>query len=160
MRSEQQIQEIGFMIKRFAAVAVALTTLTTMAVLPVHAASKAKTFVVAVPFDFVVANRTMPAGSYRPQIVFGPPEQRDTVGVLAVRSLDGRYYASTFTSVASGNASSDGPKLVFSRNGDRASLSQLWEQANTVGLKLRVPASGTEVAFERADETLTIIPSR
>jgi hypothetical protein len=149
-----------FMIKRFAAVAVALTTLTTMAVLPVHAASKAKTFVVAVPFDFVVANRTMPAGSYRFQIVFGSPQQNDTVGILAVRSLDGRYYASTLTSIASGSASSDGPKLVFSRNGDRASLSQFWEQGNTVGLKLRVPAAGTEVALERADETLTIIPSR
>jgi hypothetical protein len=149
-----------FMMKRFAAVAVALTALMTMAVLPVHAASKAKTFVVTVPFDFVVANRMMPAGSYRFQIVFGSPRQNDTVGVLAVRSLDGRYYASTFTSVASGSASSDGPKLVFSRAGDRASLSQLWEQGNTVGLKLRVPASGTEVALERADETLTIIPSR
>lgn len=148
------------MMKRFAVIAVALSVLTTFAPRPVHAASKPKSLVVAVPFDFVVGNRTMPAGSYRFQIVFGSPRQNDTVGVLAVRSLDGRYYASTLTSVAAGNAPADGPKLVFSHAGDRASLSQLWEQGNPMGLKLRAPATETEIAVEHADDTLTIIPSR
>jgi hypothetical protein len=148
------------MMKRFAILAVALTFLTALAPRPVHASSKPKSFVVAVPFDFVVGNRTMPAGSYRFQIVFGSPKQNDTAGVLVVRSLEGHYYVSTFTSVATGNAPSEGPRLVFSRSGDRASLSQLWEQGNSVGLKLRVPTAGTEVAIERADDTLTIIPSR
>jgi hypothetical protein len=99
-------------------------------------------------------------GNYRFQIVFGSPRQNDTVGVLAVCSLDGRYYASTLTSVAAGNAPADGPKLVFSRAGDRASLSQLWEEGNPMGLKLRAPATETELAVEHADDTLTIIPSR
>ena len=51
------------MMKRFAVIAAALTVLTTFAPRPVHAASKPKSFVVAVPFDSVVGNRTMPAAT-------------------------------------------------------------------------------------------------
>jgi hypothetical protein len=148
------------MMKRFAVLAAALTLWVTAAAWPAHAKSKPKTFVVAVPFDFVVGNRTMPAGSYRFQMVLGSPTQNDTDSVLAVRSLDGRYYASAFTAVTQGHAPSDGPRLVFSRAGDRASLSQLWEQGNAMGLKLRVAAYETEMAAQQDDEVLTLIPSR
>jgi hypothetical protein len=139
------------MLKRLSAFAAALIVSATIVPSPAHAKPRPKAYTIAVPFDFVVGNRTMPAGNYRFQLVFGSPTQNDTGAVLAVRSEDGRYYASTFTSVTEGDAPSDGPRLVFSRAGDHASLSQLWEQGNSNGLKLNVPNADTQLAQGREE---------
>ena len=61
------------MLKRLSAFAAALTFGTIIAALPAHAKSATKSFTFAVPFDFVVGNRTMPAGAYRFQLVLGSP---------------------------------------------------------------------------------------
>jgi len=148
------------MTKRWAACAAALTLSISTAAWPAPAKTKPKSFVVAVPFDFIVGNRTLPAGSYRFQIVLGSPTANDTVGVLAVRSADGRYYASTITNIAEGEAPSEGPRVVFSRSADRASLAQLWEQGNPVGLKLQTPASDNQVAADWPGQVVTLIPPR
>jgi len=139
------------MLKRLSAFATVLILAATIVPSPAQAKAKPKSYTIAVPFDFVVGNRTMPAGNYRFQLVFGSPTQNDTAAVLAVRGEDGRYYTSTFTTVTEGEAPSDGPKLVFSRAGDRASLSQLWEQGNSVGLKLNVPNADTQLAQGREE---------
>ena len=145
------------MLKRLSALAVALMLSATIVSSPAQAKTKPKVYTIAVPFDFVVGNRTMPAGNYRFQIVFGSPTPNDTAAVLAVRGEDGRYYTSTFTSVTEGEAPSDGPKLVFSRAGERASLSQLWEQGNSVGLKLNVVNNAMQLAQDRQE---IMVPSR
>jgi hypothetical protein len=69
------------MTKRWAVFAAALTLWVTTAAWPAQAKTKPKSFVVAVPFDFTAGNRTLPAGSYRFQIVLGSPTQNDTVGI-------------------------------------------------------------------------------
>jgi hypothetical protein len=148
------------MTKRWIAFAAALTLSISTAAWPAQAKTKPKSFVVAVPFDFIVGNRTLPAGSYRFQFVLGSPTANDTVGVVAVRSADGRYYASTITNITEGEAPSDGLRVVFSRSGDRASLAQLWEQGNPVGLTLRASASDNEVAADWPDQVVTLIPPR
>lgn len=145
------------MTKRLGVLAAALTLWMSIAG-PAQAKVQPKSFVVAVPFDFVVGNRTLPAGSYRFQMVLGSPTQTDTVGILAVRSVDGRYYASTVTRLTEGEAPTDGPKVVFSRSNDRASLAQLWEKGNSVGLKLKT--DNDEVAQDWPDQFVTLIPSR
>ena len=145
------------MLKRLSAFAAAIILSTTIVPSPALAKSKPKAYTIAVPFDFVVGNRTMPAGTYRFPLVFGSPTQNDEAAVPAVRSENGRYYASTFTSVAEGEAPADGPKLVFSRAGNHPSLSQMWEQGNSVALKLNVAGTDTELAQDREE---ILIPSR
>jgi hypothetical protein len=145
------------MLKPLSAFAAALILSATIVPSTAQAKPKLKIYTIAVPFNFVVGNRTMPAGNYRFQLVFGSPTENDTGAVLAVRSEDGRYYAATFTTVTEGEAPSDGPKLIFSRAGDRVSLSQLWEQGNSNGLKLNVPNADTQLAQDREE---ILIPSR
>jgi hypothetical protein len=134
------------MLKRLSAFAGALTLCMTITASTAQAKSVPKAYTIAVPFDFVVGNRTMPAGTYRFQLVLGSPKGSDTVAVLAVRSEDGRYYASTLTAVTEGEAPTDGPKLVFNRAGGRAALSQIWEQGNPLGLKLSIANRETQLA--------------
>ena len=143
------------MLKRLPALVAALILFATT--MPAHARPRPKAYTIAVPFDFMVGNRTMPAGTYRFQLVFGSPTQNETAAVLAVCSEDRRYYASAFTSVAEGEAPSNGPKLVFRRAGDHASLSQLWEQGNSVGVKLNVANADMQLAQGREE---ILIPSR
>jgi len=75
--------------------------------------------VVDVPFDFVAANTTMPAGTYTIDRV----EFNDPIN-LQLRSADGR--SSVFTSGILNPQSNAMPKLVFNRYGDRYFLHEIW----------------------------------
>src|SRR5271166_2003868 len=81
-----------FMTRKTLSVAVALTVWLAAATCMATAQPKPKSgFVADVPFDFVVANRTLPAGRYEFQFVLGLPSATDDINVLAVRSLDGQH---------------------------------------------------------------------
>jgi hypothetical protein len=71
-----------------------------------------------IPFDFTVANKTLPAGSYT------VTEER--TGVLRLRSQDHRASAAVLTEVIRGRERSGGPVLVFNRYGDACFLTEAW----------------------------------
>ncbi|HWT00637.1 MAG TPA: hypothetical protein VN256_10345 [Pyrinomonadaceae bacterium] len=95
-----------------------------------------------IPFDFVIAGKTLPAGEY---VV-----ERSTnfsASGLSIRSVERNAGVYVLTAaLESGERASDS-KLVFNRYQDRYFLSEFWTAGQTSGRKLI--KSGEERAVER-----------
>jgi hypothetical protein len=107
----------------------------------------------SVPFEFIVANRVFPAGTYVFEMATGSPKTTDQAGVLVVRNRERKLYAAVATDIASDGNAHVAPKVTFTRNGDVAYLSKVWRQGNLAGLSLRTP-SLAEVGEESEVVTL------
>jgi hypothetical protein len=115
-------------------------------------------FAADVPFDFVVANRTLPAGRYEFQFVLGLPSAEDDINILAVRSLNGqRQYHSVVTRIVRGGSELQTAKLTFSSQGDRRFLSQVWWEK--AGLQLHVSPPPAGLAQTRESEVVALVAS-
>ena len=87
--------------------------------------SKTKpTFKVAIPFQFTVGNRALPAGVYSIQALLDSRPGPDAIEILALRG-DGHVYQTTVTDSVSGVVSASDSRLVFDRYGDRSFLSEV-----------------------------------
>ena len=93
-----------------------------------------------VPFDFVAAQGTMPAGEYR----VSPNEPAQ--GVVRLISSKGSSAAICLTHAIQSNRPSTTAKLVFNRYGDQYLLSQVWSQGTDVGHVLRPSKAEREIA--------------
>lgn len=98
---------------------------------------------VNVPFDFVVANKKLPAGEYLIR------RAEPTVGdlLLAVTSRDNRVNALPFTVPVHALTPTSKGKLVFHRYGDQYFLSEVWPAGTTTGRA--VAKSHTESDLEK-----------
>lgn len=110
-----------------------------LGLLLVASAAQAQTGAVKadIPFDFVVANQSMPAGEYvvdSPR--FGSP-------AILIRSDDGKATAVTNTNACVSANPSDKTKLVFRQLAGQYFLSQIWTEGKSSGLEL--PKSKTEL---------------
>ena len=109
-----------------------------LAVVPLYAISSSLT--ANIPFDFMVGNKTLPAGSYK----VGRP---NTAGMLVIQSADHRgsaFFLAHFVSAKSGQDNS--AKLIFNRYGDQYFLSQVWSGEETDGRGLIKSRREREVA--------------
>ena len=120
-----------------------LFTMLTLTTLMIAASAKAQTsekITFHAPFDFTVANRTLPAGNYtiRP---LSPTR-------LLIRSDDGRetFIASNFAAQAKETPNST--DVIFARYGDQYFLYQLFVQGTDIGRQL--PRSQVEVRLAEA----------
>jgi len=102
---------------------------------------------VNVPFDFVVANKKLPAGKYL--ISRAQPNAGDLL--LAVTSKDNLVNTFSFTVPVQVLTPTDKGKLVFHRYGEQYFLSEVWPAGATTG---RV------VAKSRAERDLEKKPSQ
>jgi hypothetical protein len=75
-----------------------------------------------IPFDFMVGGNKLAAGEYT-------VERINTVGVLAIRSLDTKSGVQFMT--MNGNSKDDTAKLVFRRYGDQYFLAQIHDGASS-----------------------------
>jgi hypothetical protein len=107
----------------------------------------------AVPYDFVIGNRTLPAGTYVFEMATGSPKTTDQAGVLIVHNYERRLYVAVATGVQSDSNTHLQPKLEFIRNGDRVYLSKVWRQGEIAGLTVPMPSDREE--FEES-EVLTL----
>lgn len=82
-----------------------------------------------IPFEFVIANKTMPAGKYT-------VEPGSASHTLVVRSAD---WGATCAVSANGKASSGrtGSYLLFRKYGDRYFLAEVWNEAKQRGSEIR-----------------------
>jgi hypothetical protein len=121
-----------------------------------HAQTRRKvTLEASVPFQFIVGNRTLPAGRYVFEMATGSPKATDRAGVLIVRGHEQGLFAAVAADVtAEGNPHIE-PKLVFMRNGGRTFLSRVWRQGNTAGLSVPVVPT-TEGRDSVESEVLTL----
>ena len=71
-----------------------------------------------VPFDFTVASRTLPAGTYT--------VTEEKIGVLRIRSTDHRSSAAVLTDTVQGRSRNNAAVLVFKRYGNQCFLAEAW----------------------------------
>jgi hypothetical protein len=103
--------------------------------------------VVDVPFDFIVAGHTMPAGHY---IVAATGD--NYIQVFQPR-MPGAFVATHHAS----RTKSDGSKVVFHRYGDSYFLSAVWVTGNVVGRELAPSHSERETAAHAAEMELAVV---
>jgi hypothetical protein len=112
---------------------------------------------VKVPFEFVVGNQTFPAGSYQFQSLLNSVAGKDTIDVLVVRSTEGRLYRAIVTDVESSGEPSH-PRVVFTRSGGRAFLSEVWESGKRAGCRFQRRQDLAQTT-ESKNEDVTLIAS-
>jgi hypothetical protein len=110
---------------------------------------------VKVPFAFVVGNQTFPAGTYKFRSLLKSVPSKAAIDVLEVRSAEGRLYQAIVTDVVGSEKPND-PKLVFTRSGGRAFLSEVWEAGRQAGCRLQ-PRNDATQAAEGEGENVTLV---
>jgi len=120
---------------------VSLITILTVASAAAQAQSRRRvTLQASVPYEFVLGNRTLPAGTYVFEMATGSPRSTDGAGVLIVHNYERRLYVAVATGVENDVNVHPSPKLVFVREGDRVYLSKVWRQGEIAGLSVHIPA--------------------
>ena len=112
---------------------------------------------VKVPFEFIVGNKTLPAGAYEFHSLLNSVAGKDTIDVLAVRSMDGELYRAIVTHVV-GGAQPRHPRVVFTRSGGRVFLSEVWESGKPAGCRLMGRQDQLQTTASEND-TVTLIAS-
>jgi hypothetical protein len=113
---------------------------------------------VKVPFEFVVGNRTFPAGTYKFQSLLNSVAGKDAIDVLTVRSTEGPLYQALVTEVAAISAESSKPRLLFTRSGGPAFLAEVWEPGKQAGCLIRNHQDQTQTA-QGEGENVTLLAS-
>jgi len=101
-----------------------------------------------VPFGFMVANRSLPAGAYSVQ-----PLSARNDGELLLRSEDSSASMIAISNAAESHKPANKTKLVFNRYGDQYFLSEIWVEGATRGRQLPETSREKEVAKELAQNT-------
>lgn len=108
-----------------------------------------------VPFDFVVGEKTLAAGSYTVGTI-----SRNSADAVLIRSSDGSQKAIRLTNSISDNANIKHARLVFHRYGNTYYLAQVWTAGMNEGremLKSKMERAQTELAQNSSGpEVITI----
>jgi hypothetical protein len=106
-----------------------------------------------IPFNFIVAGKSLPAGEYTIQSVSTSDR------VLVIRGSETSPNMVMTNSCESARPS-DRTKLVFHRYGDRYFLSQIWTAGNSSGAELPQGTREAEVAMDFPRQDVVLIASR
>lgn len=82
-----------------------------------------------IPFDFIVADKKLPAGDYS----IGRAQQNSGDSVLLISSIDSAANVFSLTSASEALAPTDEGRLVFHRYGDQYFLFQVWPAGASTG---------------------------
>jgi hypothetical protein len=104
----------------------------------VYAQSSA-VIVANIPFDFIVRDKTLPAGEYT--------VTRAGQGVLLIRSLD--CTAKMFFTTNTVESAKTRDELVFNHTGDKYFLSRVWTAGNNIGSELQKCRTERDLRLER-----------
>ncbi|HEV8486815.1 MAG TPA: hypothetical protein VGV87_24940 [Blastocatellia bacterium] len=104
----------------------------------VHAQSSA-IMVANIPFDFIVRDKTLPAGEYT--------VKRAAQGVLLIQSRD--RGASMFFTAITVESNNTRDELVFNHTGDKYFLSRVWTAGNSTGSELQKCRTERDLRLER-----------
>ncbi len=96
-----------------------------------------------VPFDFIVGNKTHPAGSYAVEYT-----QPQGVFLIHIGEDESRHIVLWSNTVPAQSIEENSPKLLFNRYGDQYFLTQVWGGGDIDGRELRKFATERELAME------------
>jgi len=122
-----------------------------LAVVPASGAGRLEHIRADIPFDFMVGDKTFPAGTY----TFA--EHGITLGTFVIRSLDGRTSVMVITRGVQGSLTRpDETKLVFNRYGDLYFLAQSWIVGEIEGREFLKSKTESEVAMNFSRQVLAL----
>ena len=102
---------------------------------------------VNIPFDFIVADKKLPAGEYS----IGRAQQFSGDNVLAISSVDSGVKSFLLTNRVETLVPKDKGRLVFHRYGDQYFLFQVWPPGASTGRALWKSHSEREIAQKAGD---------
>ena len=105
---------------------------------------------VSIPFEFVVANKTLPAGEY----VLWPANQN----AIRIQGAKGTNYAIVLTGAISRHKSDPLGQAVFTCYEDRCFLSQIWFAGDELGRELVQSSSERHLAERHAVHYAAVLP--
>jgi hypothetical protein len=94
-----------------------------------------------IPFNFVVGQKTLPAGEYEIR-----PGNKFNQDVLCIKKVDSSAVASTITFGQGAKRQQSGLYLVFNRYGSHYFLSEVWTELDQVGRKAPKSAAEKELS--------------
>src|SRR6266850_809005 len=94
-----------------------------------------------IPFNFIVGQKTLPAGEYTVET-----NRRDYDKVWLVQNREGDASALFTTMPVRANQTQEETKLVFHKYGDQYFLSQIWTPGGNTGRELLMPRIERELA--------------
>ena len=103
-----------------------------------------------IPFDFVVGNQTLSAGTYQLSSI-------DNVRGITVRNLANREARMVLTHDASKLQPSDNTVLIFHRMGDEYFLSEIWVEGNSRGVEVPQSKIEKQMAMNRQEKQDVIV---
>jgi hypothetical protein len=127
-----------------------LTLLLALTAISVSAQSQ-RSKITNIPFDFIVGEKTLPAGEYTIE-----PHRRDFDKVWLVQSRDGRTSAVFTTMPVRASETQEKAKFVFHKYGHQYFLSQIWTPGDATGRELLMLRLERELA-KNAVESQTIV---
>ena len=138
-----------------------LATLLLLSLICAPSFAQTRGFRASVPFDFMIAGQTFPAGTYQFQRPLGKPSADAAVGMVAVRSVDGSSYKAVMTTLArpSGEQPKD-CKLVFKKHGGQWQLAQVWIGGDAQGQQLPHAIQGADAVMASAEPEVAIAELR
>jgi len=87
---------------------------------------------VKVPFAFTAANRVLPAGTYKIELLTEGQPGVDELEVIALRGVDARSYTAIVTRL--GSSPAQGPVMNFVQQEDKAVLTEVLVNRRSFGL--------------------------
>jgi len=138
------------------AFAIASVMVLSVAIVVVSARAQASSPLLAnIPFEFVVGDKTLPAGEYRiERMLSGNPK------VLLIRSTDGRAHRTVMTMEVLANDWQAESKLIFNRYGNHYFLTQIWTQGDNSGRELFKSQRETELAGKEVKREVAVLAHR
>lgn len=139
----------------------ALATLLLLVLVCASTFAQTRGFRASVPFAFTIAGQTFAPGTYQFQRPLGKPSSESTVGMIAVRNVDGSAYKAVMTALA--RPTSEQPKdckLVFKKHGGQWQLSQVWIGGDAQGQQLPNLNHGTDSVLASAESEVAIAELR
>lgn len=140
----------SYMRKQLLKALATISFLIAVAIVPVstHAQTLAYRVKANIPFDFIVADKTLPAGQY----YISRTRQYSSDDVVTISTLDGRALAVRLTIGTQVLTPKKQGALIFHRYGNQHFLSQVWVAGNNMGRILR--PSRSERELERATKNI------
>jgi hypothetical protein len=110
--------------------------------------------VTSIPFDFVVGQKTLPAGKYVVK-----PNRGISDSAWLVQSTDGHDTVVISTRSVQASKTPKKTKLVFNKYGDKYFLSQIWTDGSDSGRELIRRKQERELERETLAQRMAVLPN-
>jgi len=114
-------------------------------------AQSERTRVINIPFNFIVGQKTLPAGEYTLE-----PNRKDSDNVWLLQSKEGHASALFTTNTVRASETQEEARLVFHRYGGQYFLSQIWTPGANTGRELLISRLESQLAKNSIERQTTI----